>query len=82
MSVKAPLATVEALKLRRLIRLVVSLLQADRFRPAAARRNTLHEGLHWVGTARGMPARDRDVSVLQIILKAISYSAVSAASAL
>lgn len=78
MSVKAPLATVEALKLRKLIRLVVSLLHAGRFRPDAACRNRLHEGLHWVGTTRGMPTRDRDASVLQIILKAISYSATSA----
>lgn len=82
MSVKAPLATVEALKWRKLMRLVVSLLQADRFRPAAACRNRLHEGLPWVGTARGMPTRDRAVSVLQIILKAISYSAVFWAGAL
>lgn len=73
MSVKALLATVDALKLRRLIKLVVSLLQAGRFRPAAAAcRSRLQEGLQCVGAARGMAAKDLDVSVLQIILRAMS----------
>ena len=75
MSFKALLATVDALKLRKLIKLVVALLQADRFWPtAAACRSRLHDGLQCVGTARGMATKDLDVSVLQIILRAISDS--------
>lgn len=84
MSVRALLAIVDALKLRRLIKLLVSLLQADRFRPAAAAcRIRLHEGLQCVGAARGIAAKDLDVNVLQIILRAMSYpSYVCWASAL
>ena len=73
MSVKALLATVDALKPRRLIKLVGSLLQAGRFRPAAtACRSRLLEGVQCVGTVRGMAVKDLVVSVLQIILKAMS----------
>lgn len=73
MSVRALLANMDVLKLRKLIRLVVSLLQAGRFAPAAAAwRSRLQEGVQCVGAARETAARDLLVNVLQIILKAMS----------
>ena len=74
MSVRALLATVEAPKLRRFIKVVASLLHADLFKPAAACCSSLLGALQYTGTALGATCKHFIDSVLQTILKAMLCS--------